>query len=359
MMRKIQSMFFLPLTACVLIIIATIQIVANNNSYKLETNLYRLQGQPLRLLRSTDGLQLENPVEKDVSQGDEGNQFHNNSFRSNFHQQTTERLNIKTVIANGTISGANQTDYPLGIKVGTLVKVVRENGTAEVEQRVGNKYRLLKRVGGGGFGHIFLGTDMTSGEKVAVKVDRFEKINSTVSKESIIYRILQSGEGFPKVRWSGREGSYNVMVIDLLGPSLQKCFDLCNYKFSLKTVLLLADQMISRLEYLHFKGFVHRDISPVNFLVGLGDMSHVVYSIDFGLSKPYRDAYTGRHWPYRRTGFAGTQLYSSISAQKGYQQSRREKQNLWAMFYYIFYLGDYPGRGLKFPNQSVALQLSR
>jgi hypothetical protein len=49
----------------------------------------------------------------------------------------------------------------------------------------------------------------------------------------------------PNVHWFGVEGDYNVMVIDLLGPSLEDLFNYCKRKFSLKTVLMLADQMVS------------------------------------------------------------------------------------------------------------------
>ncbi|CAB1350214.1 unnamed protein product [Coregonus sp. 'balchen'] len=76
--------------------------------------------------------------------------------------------------------------------------------------------------------------------------------------------------GIPTIKWCGAEGDYNVMVMELLGPSLEDLFNFCSRKFSLKTVLLLADQMISRIEYIHSKNFIHRDVKPDNFLMGLG-----------------------------------------------------------------------------------------
>ncbi|PNW88109.1 hypothetical protein CHLRE_01g014600v5 [Chlamydomonas reinhardtii] len=128
------------------------------------------------------------------------------------------------------------------------------------EQIVGGKYRLGRKLGGGSFGEIFLGTNLQTGEEVGVKLEPVKARHPQLLYESKLYKILQGGVGIPNLRWYGIEGEYNVMVIDLLGPSLEDLFNFCGRKFSVKSVLMLADQMISRVEYLHSRSFIHRDI---------------------------------------------------------------------------------------------------
>ena len=100
-----------------------------------------------------------------------------------------------------------------------------------------------------------------------------------------VYKILEGGMGISRVYMKGAVGDNNVMVMDLLGPSLEDLFNYCGRKFSLKTTLMLGIELITRLEFIHHRNFIHRDIKPDNFLVGIGDRANVVYVIDFGLSK--------------------------------------------------------------------------
>ena len=196
--------------------------------------------------------------------------------------------------------------------------------TSRSEFIVGGKYRLVRKIGSGSFGDIYLGINITNGEEVnisetmetlcycysaskcnddcvqvAVKLESVKARHPQLLYESKLYKILQGGVGIPHIRWYGQERDYNVLVMDLLGPSLEDLFNFCSRRFTMKTVLMLADQMIGRIEYVHNKNFIHRDIKPDNFLMGIGRHCNKLFLIDFGLAKKYRDNRTRQHIPYR------------------------------------------------------------
>uniref|UniRef100_A0A673J0U1 non-specific serine/threonine protein kinase n=1 Tax=Sinocyclocheilus rhinocerous TaxID=307959 RepID=A0A673J0U1_9TELE len=217
-----------------------------------------------------------------------------------------------------------------------------------MELRVGSKYRLGRKIGSGSFGDIYLGANITSGEEVAIKLESVKTKHPQLHIESKFYKMMQGGVGIPSIKWCGAEGDYNVMVMELLGPSLEDLFNFCSRKFTLKTVLLLADQMISRIEYIHSKNFIHRDIKPDNFLMGLGKKGNLVYIIDFGLAKKYRDARTHQHIPYRENkNLTGTARYASINTHLGIEQSRRDDLESLGYVLMYFNLGSLPWQGLK------------
>jgi casein kinase I family protein HRR25 len=139
-----------------------------------------------------------------------------------------------------------------------------DSSSHRLDLRVGGKYRLGKKIGSGSFGasltfvdhpyppnnpfcsgDIYLGINIISGEEVAIKLESVKAKHPQLEYESKVYKTLAGGVGVPFVRWFGTECDYNAMVLDLLGPSLEDLFNFCNRKFSLKTVLLLADQLVS------------------------------------------------------------------------------------------------------------------
>ncbi|PHU22645.1 Casein kinase I isoform epsilon [Capsicum chinense] len=213
---------------------------------------------------------------------------------------------------------------------------------------VGGKFKLGRKIGSGSFGELYLGVNLQNGEEVAIKLESVKTKHPQLHYESKIYMLLSGGTGIPNLKWFGVEGEYNVMVIDLLGPSLEDLFNYCNRKLSLKTVLMLADQLINRVEYMHSRGFLHRDIKPDNFLMGLGRKANQVYAIDFGLAKKYRDLQTHKHIPYRENkNLTGTARYASVNTHLGVEQSRRD--DLESLGYVLMYFlrGSLPWQGLK------------
>lgn len=217
-----------------------------------------------------------------------------------------------------------------------------------MDLRVGRKFRLGRKIGAGSFGDIYMGTNIITREEVAIKLESINAKHPQLEYEARVYRALSGGVGIPFVRYFGKDCEFNCMVIDLLGPSLEDLFNYCNRRFSYKTVLLLADQLLCRIEYVHARSFIHRDIKPDNFLMGTGRRSNQVNIIDFGLAKKYRDVRTFMHIPYRENkNLTGTARYASINTHLGIEQSRRDDLESLGYVFIYFCKGSLPWQGLK------------
>jgi serine/threonine protein kinase len=158
-------------------------------------------------------------------------------------------------------------------------------------------------------------------------------------------------------RSAGVEQGYNILVMDLLGPSLEDCFVQCKRRFSMKTILMLGQQMVRLVEYMHTRNFIHRDIKPDNFVMGRGRRGPQVHILDFGLAKKYRDSKTHTHLPYRTLkSLTGTPRYASINSHLGIEQSRRD--DLESLGYVLIYFcrGNLPWQGLPAKNKKQKYQ---
>ena len=227
---------------------------------------------------------------------------------------------------------------------------MQNNGVPLV--KIENRYLLVRRVGGGAFGEVFEALDTYTQESVAVKLEPIKSNHSPhLHHEARLYSYISRDVvtvGVPRLRWYGPQGEYNVMVMDLLGPSIEALFEFCGRSFDFKTVYMIVEQIIHRLEFMHSMGYLHRDIKPDNFVMGLDRKAHHVYVVDLGLAKRFWDSKAQKHIPFvSGKNLTGTARYVSLSTHLGHQQAR--KDDLESVAYVALYLakGTVPWQGLR------------
>lgn len=214
---------------------------------------------------------------------------------------------------------------------------------------------MLKKIDAGSFGEIYRGLNTKNNTEVAVKLENLmTKFPQLLMESKVMQHLLNDStvvdKGIPAVYHTGTEGEFNILVMELLGPSLENLFNQLGKKFSLKTTLMLADRMIRRVEYVHSKGFVHRDVKPDNFLIGASQKANKLYIIDFGLSKRYQT--NGKHMKYEDgKSLTGTARYASLNTHLGVEPTRRDDME--SIFYCLIYflLGILPWQNLKADNK--------
>lgn len=215
---------------------------------------------------------------------------------------------------------------------------------------IGGHWKVGKKIGEGSFGVVFEGTKLSSNQPVAIKFEPRKSDAPQLRDEFRSYRTLSGTPGVPQVHYFGQEGLHNVLVIDLLGPNLEDLFDMCGRKFTIKTVCMAAKQMITRVQSIHDKSLIYRDIKPDNFLIGVPNTknANTIHIIDFGMAKHYRDPKTKVHIPYReRKSLSGTARYMSINTHLGREQSRRDDLESLGHVFMYFLRGGLPWQGLR------------
>ena len=203
---------------------------------------------------------------------------------------------------------------------------------------IGNKYKLIEKIGEGAFGSIYKGENSRTKELVAIKVEPINNNTKLLKNESIIYQYLINNEGLPNVKWFGKDKINYYMVINLLGESLQTLKER-KHNFSLKLVLQIGIQIIKLLKMIHNKGLIHRDIKPDNFLLGLNDKNRQIYIIDFGFCKTFLN--DNKHIDMKKTNnIIGTNNFASVNAHDFNELSRRDDLESLGYMLIYFYFGE-------------------
>ena len=208
------------------------------------------------------------------------------------------------------------------------------------------KYKLLNEIGKGSSGYVYSGENIITKTKVAVKLEERLSPDNLLQSEASFLSLLKA-PGFPKIISYGINKKYNILIEQLLGENLEQVWAIIN-NFTIKDLAMMAIQIIDRIEYVHSKDIVYRDVKPKNFLLGLDDKTFL-YLIDFGISRKYRSS-RGKHLKYSLTGkFYGTLKFSSYNATRGVEQSRRD--DLESIGYTLVFLS-----GEKLPWQDYELK---
>ena len=216
---------------------------------------------------------------------------------------------------------------------------------------VKDRYQINSELGKGAFGNIYLAVDKEKNIEVALKVEKINP-NLVLRKEYDTLKELEGGIGIPRVYDFITHNDKNIMVFEKLGKSLEFFKNYVPRHLSLKTVLMLSQQMITRVQYLHNSGFIHRDIKPENFTMGLDLRANQVYIIDFGLAKRYIES-SGNHIKMiSGKKLTGTARYCSIWTHEGLEQSRRDDLEVLGMNMIYLLKGDLPWQGLPGNNKN-------
>lgn len=225
-------------------------------------------------------------------------------------------------------------------------------------EHLSDKYELINKIGSGSFGDVYISRDNKTKKIIAAKVEE-KRHHSRVREEYDIYKRLNKKGmrfGIPKVYNLIETPQYNVLVMELLGKSLDQLLLDYGQMFDMPTTFKLAIEMLNLLEQIHKAGYIHRDIKPNNFLIGKNAKKSILYIMDFGLSKQY--IYQDKHMDIRvERSLVGTARYASINVHLGIEPSRRDDLESVGYMLVYFLKKTLPWQGLKRKTKTDQVQL--
>ncbi|CAL8315521.1 unnamed protein product [Lota lota] len=218
---------------------------------------------------------------------------------------------------------------------------------------VRERWRVVKKIGGGGFGEIYEVLDQLSQVNVALKVESAQQPKQVLKMEVAVLKKLQGKDHVCRFVGCGRNDRFNYVVMELQGRNLADLRrTMTQGIFSVSTTLRLGRQILAAIESIHLVGFLHRDIKPSNFAMGrLASTCRCCYMLDFGLARQFTNSCQEVRPPRPVAGFRGTVRYASVNAHKNKEMGRHD--DLWSLFYMLveFMVGQLPWRKVKDKEQ--------
>ena len=303
--------------------------------------------------------------------------FNTNNQPNNFNNKSFNNITKPNLINNNVINKLNNNNnnqslikYTPLAEQQTTVETNSNKTETQIQEYGDYICNNENPIGSGSFGQVLYGKHKSTSLEVAVKVISSDTSTDTIKKEVNFTKQLQKINGFPTIYYTCVYDKKNIIVESLLGPSLDKLFKYCGRKFPLKTVCLIGKEIVTRLQNMHERGILHRDLKPNNLTWGNFNSSYnnitnynynsinniynkldikTIFLIDFGLSCSfYEGGLSYKHYKIKTNlSFVGTLRYASLNSHKGIRQSRRD--DLESMIYILIYFlkGKLPWQDVK------------
>ncbi|KAL4630395.1 tau-tubulin kinase 2-like [Arapaima gigas] len=262
-------------------------------------------------------------------------------------------LDLYTEEVPGPLWGYHPWEEPAGHRSATMSVGGEQPDILSTAALVKDRWKVLKKIGGGGFGEIYEALDLLTRANIALKVESAQQPKQVLKMEVAVLKKLQGKEHVCRFVGCGRNERFNYVAMELQGRNLADLRrSMARGTFTVSTTLRLGQQMLKAIESIHSVGFLHRDIKPSNFAMGrFPSTCRTCYMLDFGLARQYTSSCQEVRPPRPIAGFRGTVRYASVNAHKNREMGRHD--DLWSLFYMLveFLVGQLPWRKIKDKEQ--------